>query len=93
MASKGVTGRHFGASVQRTDSRRGMPPRVFWEKSSEVVENKGSGCEREREERQRVGKSLTDRELRVECREGYARFFEITRKTVPQIWTFVNSKL
>jgi len=33
-----------------------MPPRVFWEKSAEVIENKGSGCEKERKERKRVRK-------------------------------------
>ncbi len=54
MASKGVTKRHFCASVQRTSSRRGMPPRVFCRKSAEVIENKGSACEKERKEKLRV---------------------------------------
>ena len=54
VASKGVTKRHFCASVRRTSSRRGMPPRVFCRKSAEVIENKGSVCEKERKEKLRV---------------------------------------
>src|SRR5713101_5701325 len=58
VANKGLTERHFCASVQRASFRRGMPPRVFCKKSAEVVENKGSGCEKERKERKRVCKPL-----------------------------------
>ncbi len=36
----------------------GMPPRVFCKKSAEVIENKGSECEKERKERKRVRKRL-----------------------------------
>ena len=35
-----------------------MPPRVFFEKSLQAVENKGRECEKERKERQRGGKLL-----------------------------------
>src|SRR5713226_5222841 len=63
VASKGLTGRHFCASVQRTSSGRGMPPRVFWEKSAEVIENKGSEWEKERKERKRVRKRLEIKEI------------------------------
>jgi hypothetical protein len=65
VASKGLTNRHFCASVQRTRSRRGVPPRVFCKKSAEVVENKGSGCEKERKERQRVCNSMARQDLRL----------------------------
>jgi hypothetical protein len=34
------------------------PPRVFCKKSAEVIENKGSDCEKERKERSRVTKLL-----------------------------------
>src|SRR6266849_1050286 len=61
-AGKGLTKRRFCASVQRTRSRRGMPPRVFCEKSPEVVENKRSEREKERKERKRVRKSMTRRD-------------------------------
>src|SRR5260370_21039730 len=54
VASKGVTKRHFCASVQRTSFRAGMPPRVFCRKSAEVIENKGRETEKERKERSRV---------------------------------------
>ncbi len=63
MASKGLTKRHFCASVQRLKSRRGMPPRVFCQKSAEVIENKGSGCEKERKERKRVRKRKEVKEI------------------------------
>ena len=53
MASKGLTKRHFCASVQVTSSW-GMPLRVFCKKSAEVIENKGSVCEKERKEKLRV---------------------------------------
>ncbi len=63
MASKGVTKRHFCAAVQRTGSRRGMPPRVFCEKSAQSIENKGREVEKERQERSRVRKRLEVREI------------------------------
>ncbi len=63
MASKGVTERHFCASVQRTRSRRGMPPRVFCRKSAEVVENKGRESEKERQESLRVRKRKELKEI------------------------------
>src|SRR5260370_3777854 len=53
-ASKGLTKRHFCASVQRTSSGRGMPPRGFWEKSAEVIENKGRESEKKRKEKSKV---------------------------------------
>ncbi len=34
------------------------PPRVFWEKRLEVIENKGQRAEKEGKETQRGGKSL-----------------------------------
>ena len=58
VASKGLIERRFCASVQRMSSGRGMPPRVFCEKSAEVIENKGSEWEKERKEKSRVRNSL-----------------------------------
>ena len=58
MASKGLTERHFCASVQRMSSRRGMPPRVFCKKSPQAIENKRWESEKERKERKRVRKLL-----------------------------------
>src|SRR5260370_26271374 len=63
VASKGLTKRHFCASVQRTSSGRGMPPRVFWEKSAEVIENKGRESEKERKESLRVRKRKEIKEI------------------------------
>src|SRR5260370_10169904 len=63
VASKGLTKRHFCASVQRLKSRRGMPPRVFCQKSAEVIENKGSGYEKERKEKKRVRKRKEVKEI------------------------------
>ncbi len=63
VASKGLTKRRFYASVQRTSSRRGMPPRVFWEKSAEVIENKGRDSEKERQESLRVRKQKEVKEI------------------------------
>ncbi len=40
-----------------------MPPRVFCQKSAEVIENKGSGCEKERKERKRVRKRKEVKEI------------------------------
>ena len=39
------------------------PPRVFWEKSAEVIENKGSRGEKERKERSRVRKRKKAKEI------------------------------
>src|SRR5712692_4553556 len=63
VASKGLTKRHFCASVQRTSSRRGMPPRVFCKKSPQAIENKRSERGKERKERRRVCKSVTRQDL------------------------------
>jgi hypothetical protein len=63
VASKGLTKRHFCALVQRTSSGRGMPPRVFCEKSAEVVENKGRESEKERKESLRVRKRKEIKEI------------------------------
>jgi len=77
VASKGLTKRHFCASVQRMSSRRGMPPRVFCEKSVQVVENKKRESKKERKERSRVRKRKEVKEIEevkeVE-RESSARF-------------------
>ena len=40
-----------------------MPPRVFCRKSAEVIENKGSGCEKERQESLRVRKQKEVKEI------------------------------
>ncbi len=63
VASKGLTKRHFCASVQRTSSGRGMPPRVFCKKSAEVIENKGREPEKERKEKSRVRKRKEAKEI------------------------------
>src|SRR5713226_6970134 len=63
VANKGLTKRHFCASVQRTSSGRGVPPRVFWEKSAEVIENKGRESEKERQESLRVRKRKEAKEI------------------------------
>ena len=65
MASKGLTNRQFCASVQRTSSRRDMPPRVFCKKSPQAIENKQWECGEERKERQRVCNSMTRQGLRL----------------------------
>ncbi len=94
MASKGLTKRHFCASVQRTKSRRGMPPRVFCEKSVEVVENKGRESEKERKERSRVRKRKEVKEIEEVEGEDPARFVrDNTRKGTIDSVRFVNSKL
>jgi len=89
VASKGLTKRHFCVSVLRTSSRRGMPPRVFWEKSAEVIENKGSVCEKERKERKRVRKRKEAKEIeKVKEVEGEdpARFVrDNTRNDTPDL--------
>ena len=74
VASKGLAKRHFCASVQRTRSRRGMPPRVFWEKSAEVIENKGRDSEKERQESLRVRKRKERKEIEEVERANLARF-------------------
>ena len=38
-------------------------PPVFWEKSAEVIENKGSRCEKERKEKSRVRKRKEAKEI------------------------------
>src|SRR5260370_26742757 len=85
VASKGLTKRHFCASVQRTSSGRGMPPRVFWEKSAEVIENKGRESEKERKEKSRVRNRKEAKEIEeVKELEGQnpARFVrDNTRKS------------
>jgi len=42
---------------------RGTPPPVFWQKSLQAHENKGSECEKESKEKQRGGKLLKRRSL------------------------------
>ena len=49
------------------------PPRVFWKKRLEVIENKGRRAEKENQETQRGCKSLKTRGLGLERRERYAR--------------------
>src|SRR5260370_3397541 len=63
VASKGLTKRHFCASVQQTRSRRGMPPRVFCQKSAEVIENKGRRSKKERKEKSRVRNRKAAKEI------------------------------
>src|SRR5712691_9625799 len=63
VAGKGLTKRHFCASVQRTRSGRGVPPRVFCRKSAEVIENKGRESEKERQESLRVRKRKEAKEI------------------------------
>src|SRR5712691_13249874 len=74
VAGKGVTERHFCASVQRTSSRRGMPPRVFCRKSPEAVENKGRESEKERQESLRVRKRKEIKEIEEVREVRSARF-------------------
>ncbi len=65
VASKGLTERHFCASVQRTRSRRGMPPRVFCKKSPQAIENKRLERGKERKERKRVRNGMIRRDLHL----------------------------
>ena len=51
-----------------------MPPRVSLSKSPEVIENKGSRSEKERQEKIRAGKLLKWCDLEVERPEERARF-------------------
>src|SRR5713101_6338631 len=74
VASKGLTERHFCASVQRTSSGRGMPPRVFCQKSAEVIENKGRESEKERQESLRVRKRKEIKEIEEVREVRSARF-------------------
>src|SRR5713226_8632617 len=80
VASKGVTKRHFCASVQRTSSGRGMPPRVFWEKSAEVIENKGRESEKERQESLRVRKRKEIKEIEEVREVRSARFVRVNTR-------------
>ncbi len=62
-----------------------MPPRVFWEKSAEVIENKGRESEKERKEKSRVRNRKEAKEIEeVKELEGQnpARFVrDNTRKS------------
>src|SRR6202022_4726778 len=49
----------------------GMPPRVFCNKSVEVVETKGRESEKKRQERKRVRNSMKRRGLGLEWRAGW----------------------
>src|SRR5258706_7997979 len=40
------------------------PPRVFWQKSGQAIENKGMASGKERQERIRVRNALSDKSLR-----------------------------
>src|SRR5216683_3581239 len=51
--------------MQRTSSRRGMPPRVFCKKSPQAIENKRWEREKERKERKRVRNGMIRRDLRL----------------------------
>ena len=51
-----------------------MPPPVFWGKSAEVIENKGSGWEKERQERLRVRKRKEIKEIEEVREVRSARF-------------------
>ncbi len=65
------------------------PPPVFWEKSAEVIENKGSRGEKERKERSRVRKRKKAKEIEeVQEIEGEdpARFVrDNTRNDTPDL--------
>jgi hypothetical protein len=39
------------------------PPREFWEKRLQSIENKGAKCEKEREESSRGGKRMEGKEI------------------------------
>ncbi len=58
-------------------------PRVFCEKSAEVIENKGQESEKERQERTRVRKRKEGKEIEEVERATSARLFEVTHETVP----------
>ncbi len=93
VASKGLTERHFCASVQRASSRRGMPPRVFWEKSAEVIENKGRESEKERQESLRVRKQKEVKEIEeVKELEGEdpARFVRDNTRNGAMDWVYLS---
>src|SRR6266851_4390545 len=51
------------STLEPKGSDGGMPPRVFCKKSAEVIENKGSGREKERKERKRVRKRKEAKEI------------------------------
>jgi hypothetical protein len=52
----------------------------------------GSGKKRAKRNKEAVSYSRID-SYRWSAGRGRRGFFEITRATMPQIWTFVNSKL
>ncbi len=74
-----------------------MPPRVFCQKSAEVIENKGRESEKERQESLRVRKRKEVKEieeLREFEGEDSAKFVrDNTRKGTIHLVLFVNSKL
>src|SRR5216684_7762273 len=86
VAGKGLTKRHFCASVQRTSSGGGMPPRVFCKKSPEAVENKGRESEKERQESLRVRKRKEAKEIEEVEERPSTRSVRDTREKVPRIW-------
>jgi len=49
-----------GQSWRNDRAARGTPPRAFWEKSAQAIENKGRRSEKERQEIPRGGKLLKD---------------------------------
>jgi len=51
-----------------------MPPRVFWEKSAEVIENKGRESKKERQESLRVRKRKEIKEIEEVREVRSARF-------------------
>src|SRR5579864_6507822 len=53
----------FTEFAERTESRRGMPPPVFSQKRPQTIENKGRGCEKERQESLRAGKRKEVKEI------------------------------
>ena len=64
--------RRLPPRVQKSD--RDTPPRVFWKKSAQAIENKGRESKKERQEVLRGGKSLMGRGLEGARRNGSVRF-------------------
>ena len=77
---------HVTAEAKLGAEVLGHPPRVFCKKSAEVIENKGSGCEKERQESLRVRKRKEIKEIEEVREVRSARFVrDNTRNDTPDL--------
>ena len=67
-----------------------MPPRVFWEKSAEVIENKGRESEKERQESLRVRKRKEVKEIEEVKKVRSARFVRDNTRNGAMDWVYLS---